>query len=345
MAALSREQRIAALRAGSIDVHTHAIDPRLGERLAEYPGSFPVVRQTTPGRADVFIDGRLYREVDDRCWSASVRLADMDAEAVAVQVVSAMPVTLCHDQPPEGASLLASLQNEFLADLVSAAPDRFLAFGCVPLQDPEAAIKELRRCVSELGFVGVQIGTRVGDRELADPDFVPFLAEAAALDAVVFIHPVDRTLDRRLVSLGLGFGVGMPSETGLAAAALLVGGLFDEVPGLRVLLAHGGGTLPGLLPRVSVGQRVVGGVDEPTSSATLRAQRLWCDSLTYDADSLLLATQRFGVDHVVLGTDYPFAAREVPAGAVLADAAGISGIGGVARANALALLAPASSSD
>jgi aminocarboxymuconate-semialdehyde decarboxylase len=332
--------RLADLPPGQIDLHTHAIDPDLPDIGQRHEGTFPVVRRTTPDRLQIFMDGRLYREVDDRCWSAEARLRDMDAEGVAAQVVSATPATLCHGEPADGARALAAAQNDFLARLAAAAPDRLLAFGCVPLQDPQAAVKELRQCIRDRGFAGVEIGTRAGDLELTDHKFAPFFRAAEELGAVVFVHPVDRTLDPRLARLKIGFGLGMPAETATAAAGIVTSGLLDEVPGLKMLLAHGGGTLPSALARLAKGQRMAGETD-PERLATTRVQRLWCDSLTYDVPALRLAAERFGPDHVVLGTDYPFDAREQPAGAVLKEA----GLGETeqqdkARANALALLTP-----
>lgn len=345
--------RLAALGPGLIDMHTHAIDPDLPDLADIYEGNFPAVRRLSADRAQILLQGRVYREVDSRCWSAEARIRDMDAEGVAAQLVSATPITLCHGEPVDGARVLAAAQNDFLAQLISQVPDRLLALGCVPLQDPVSAVAELWRCVTELGFAGVEIGTRVGELELSDPRFAPFFRAAADLGAVVFVHPVDQTLDPRLARLGIGFGLGMPAETATAAAGLLVSDLLDDVPELRLCLAHGGGTLPSALPRLAQGQRLAG-LAQPGRLATARARRLWCDSLTYDVAGLLLAAERFGADHVMLGTDYPFDAREQPAGAVLTElakvtaAAGLSGSGrpgsaevlaGAARENALALLA------
>lgn len=331
---------LAALGPGLIDVHTHAIDPELPDLTGTYEGAFPRMRWLSADRAQIMLGDRVYREVDSRCWSAVARVRDMDAEGVAAQVVSATPVTLCHGEPAPGARALARAQNDFLARLVADAPGRLIALGCVPLQDPAAAIAELRRCTGDLGFAGVEIGTRVGELELADPRFVPFFQAAAELRAVVFVHPVDLTLDPRLAGLRIGFGLGMPAETAVAAAGLLVSDLFDQVPGLRVCLAHGGGTLPSALPRLARGQQLAGGA-EPARLATARARRLWCDSLTYDAAGLLFAAERFGAGHVVLGTDYPFDAREQPAGAVLGQLESPAGLAGVARENALTLLSEA----
>jgi aminocarboxymuconate-semialdehyde decarboxylase len=319
---------------GSIDVHTHAIARELPD-LSGYAGRWPSV-ESVGDRGRIMLDGELYREIDDRCWSAQRRLRDMDAEGVAAQVVSPIPVTLCHDQPPEGAAVLAAAQNDFLAALVAQAPGRLFALGAVPLQDPTRAAAELARCVDELGLLGVEIGTQAagpgGRIELNDPVLDPFFAAAAERSAFVLIHPVDLTLDPRLAALGVEFGLGMPVETATAAAGLLTGRPLRA--GVRLCLAHGGGALPSVLPRLDRGARMAGG-DGPLPSA--RARDLWCDSLTYESASLDLAVTRFGLDHVLLGTDYPFLAREAPAGAVLSgrDAGSAAAI---RRDNALAVI-------
>ena len=313
--------RLAGIAApdGLVDIHTHAIDPDIPDLTGRYPGAWPSVERLPDGRARVRIGGVRYRDVDERCWSVERRLRDMDAEGVSVQVLSPMPATLLHSADAAGAAELSRAQNDFLARLVSRAPDRLLALGAVPLQDPEAAAKELSRCVGELGFLGVEIGTRVAGLELADEALDPFFRAAAETAALIFIHPVDADVDPRLGPLGLGFGVGMPSETGLAAAGLLTSKVAQRRPAVRLCLAHGGGTLPSLLPRIDKGERLRD--LEVTEIASDRARSLYCDSLTYDPDGLALAVRRFGATQVLLGTDYPFIARERPAGAGLEAAA------------------------
>lgn len=160
----------------------------------------------------------------------------MDAEGVAAQVVSPIPVTLCHYELAAGAAELARAQNVFLSELVAHAPDRLAALGAVPLQDPEKATAELIHCVDELGFLGVEIGTRVGDVELSDPLLDPFFDAAAQRGAMVLVHPVDLP-GPRLAALGIDFGLGMPSETAVAAAALLTGP--SRRPGLQLHRTRG----------------------------------------------------------------------------------------------------------
>lgn len=322
---------MVAVLPGLVDLHTHAIAPSLPDLEAAEPwGRWPSVERRASGAARIFVGGRPYREIDDRCWNAARRIADMDSGGVAVQVVSPVPVTFCHDAPARGAALLARAQNDFFAGLVSERPDRLRALGAVPLQDPDLAAGELRRCVTELGFLGAEIGTRAGEHELGDAFFDPFFDTAAELEAVVLVHPADTILDPRLAALGVAFGAGMPTETGIAAAGLLTSGALPRRrAGARLCLAHGGGTLPWLLPRLDRGELIKDPAAPPHMLPSSLARRLYSDSLTYDEQALMLAVERYGAGHVVLGTDYPFAAAETPPGAVL------SGLPGQALADAI----------
>lgn len=301
-----------------VDLHSHVISPSLPDLERSYPfGRWPSVERHGDQGA-ILVGGRHFRTVDSRCWSAEPRLADLDADEIDVQVVSPVPVTLCHDAPAAGAALLAATQNDFLADLVARASNRLVALGAVPLQEPGTAVAELERCVGELGFPGVEIGTVAGGWELSDPALRPFFAAAERLGALIFVHPATLPGGSRLAPLDLAFGVGMPCETAVAAAHLLAGGVLAAHPAVRICLAHGGGALPMILPRIDRGWQIQpegpGRSPLPPSSF---ARSLYADSLTYDPTTLALAVGCFGTDRVMLGTDYPFAARETPPGAAL----------------------------
>src|SRR5262249_2687208 len=146
--------------------------------------------------------GVSYRRIDHRCWSAEARLADMDREGVAVQVLSPIPVTFCYQASAAGAAELASAQNEYFAPIVHAYPTPLPALGAVALQDPDGAVDEMRRCMRRQGFLGVEIGTRVGGRELSDECFDRFFAIAAELDALVLMYPSDQDLPPRMTQAG-----------------------------------------------------------------------------------------------------------------------------------------------
>jgi aminocarboxymuconate-semialdehyde decarboxylase len=320
---LARSLTIDAHRfadSGLVDVHTHAIDDELPDLRQAYPRDrWPSVERTSETDALLTFGGVPYRRIDHRCWSADARLADMDREGVAVQVLSPIPVTFCYQESAAGAAELASAQNEFFARIIRQHPTRFAALGAVALQDPDGAIDEMRRCKRHRGFLGVEIGTQVGGIELADPSLDRFFAVAHELGALVLVHPSDQDLSPRVTELGLGFGAGMPTETALAAAALIASGALSRRPEVRICLAHGGGALPAMIGRLDKGALIAGTPSTSPELPSRQAARLWCDSLTYHRSALLAAIDVFGADHVVLGSDYPFPAMPDPIDGIVAD--------------------------
>jgi len=301
---------------GLVDVHTHAIDVDLPDLQRTFPDDhWPTIERTSETDASLMFGRDTYRRIDHRCWSPDARLADMDREDVAVQVLSPIPVTFCYRASAAGAAELASAQNEFFARIVRRHPSRFAALGAVALQDPDRAVDEMRRCMGQPGFLGVEIGTQVAGTELADPSLDRFFAVAHELDALVLVHPSDQDLSPRVASLGLGFGAGMPIETALAASALIIGGALSRRPTVRICLAHGGGALPAMIGRLDKGATIAGSPD----LASRLVHQLWCDSLTYHRQALDAAVEVFGRDHVVFGSDYPFPAMPEPIDDIVAD--------------------------
>lgn len=305
---------------GLIDVHTHAIDAELPDLRSGYSHDrWPRVECIDDTTALLMFGESPYRQIDHRSWSANARIADMNRDGVAVQVLSPIPVTFCYRASAAGAGELASAQNEFMARIVREHPTRFAAFGAVALQDPDRAVDELRRCMSRKGFLGVEIGTQVDGIELADPCLDRFFAVAHELGAMVLVHPSDQDLPHRTVASGLGFGAGMAIETALAAAMLVTNGTLARRPGVRICLAHGGGALPALIGRLDKGALMTGmNPDSPELPSRL-ARRLWSDSITYSEGALQAAIGVFGPDHVVFGSDYPFAAMPEPLDGILTD--------------------------
>ena len=301
---------------GLVDVHTHAIDVDLPDLQRTFPDDhWPTIERTSETDASLMFGRDTYRRIDHRCWSPDARLADMDREDVAVQVLSPIPVTFCYRASAAGAAELASAQNEFFARIVRRHPSRFAALGAVALQDPDRAVDEMRRCMGQPRFLGVEIGTQVAGTELADPSLDRFFAVAHELDALVLVHPSDQDLSPRVASLGLGFGAGMPIETALAASALIIGGALSRRPTVRICLAHGGGALPAMIGRLDKGAIIAGSPDLPSRLV----HELWCDSLTYHRQALDAAVEVFGRDHVVFGSDYPFPAMPEPIDDIVAD--------------------------
>jgi aminocarboxymuconate-semialdehyde decarboxylase len=304
---------------GLIDVHTHAVDPELPDLGREYSRDrWPSVERIGDTTAWLNYGDRRYRHIDHRCWSTDARLADMDRDGVALQVLSPVPVTFCYEADAAGAAELATAQNEFFARMIAEHPTRFAALGAVALQDPDLAVAELRSCMSRPGFLGVEIATQVRGRELADEQFDRFFAAAHELGAMVLVHPRDEDLAARMAGLPMGFGAGMPIETATAAASLLTSGALVRRPGARLCLAHGAGALPAIIGRLDKGAQIAGMASDSAELPSRLATSLWCDSLTYNRTALLAAVEVVGAEHVVFGSDYPFPAVPDPIDDVVA---------------------------
>lgn len=301
---------------GRIDFHTHVIPPqlpRLGERFAG--AAWPELVATGPCTADLTLGGAFFRALDDRCWNPQRRIEEMDAEDVALQVVSPIPVTFSYALPAAGAAELSITQNEWIADLVRLTPRRFAGLGTLPLQHPDLAARLAVEAVRDLGLQGVEIGSNVNGRPLDHPSLEPVYAACEEVDALLFVHPWQVLGEERLGQHGLLYSVGMPAETAAAAAALVLGGVLDRHPRLRIVLAHGGGAFLPMLPRIERCITMLPGLNPPDRPVQDYLRRFWYDSLVYDAGTLRALVGTVGADRVIVGTDYPFPIAERPAGA------------------------------
>jgi aminocarboxymuconate-semialdehyde decarboxylase len=256
----------------------------------------------------IVIDGKNYRTVSDACWDIGRRLADMDEMGIKTQALSPMPELFNYWMEIEPASDLIRYLNDTIALMAKDSVGRFVGLGSVPLQDVDKAIDELRRCVTELGFSGVEIGSNVNGIAIGDPRFLPFFAEAEALGAAVFVHAVRPAGMDRLVGPGqLQQVLAYPTEVGLAAASVITSNLLLKHPRLRLAFSHGGGTLASLLPRLDEGWKVFPPLrDTILERPSIQARRLYYDALVYDEPTLRHLVSMFGEERILLGTDYPF---------------------------------------
>lgn len=305
------------------DVHSHYMPAGLPDFAARFGDRrWPRLEVTGTGDGEIRLGPDLFRTVRRPCFEAEARLDELDAAGVGTQVISPVPITLTYWAEPKPALVYAQHQNDALAEAAAGSGGRLLALGTVPLQDPDLAVAELERVVTELGLPGVEIGSVIGTPggaiELDAAPLRPFFAAAADLDARIFVHPVDGPGIDRCAGPLESFGVGMLTDTALAATALVFGGVLAEYPTLQVCLAHGGGAFPWCYPRLRF--RRLHGLPEADAEAVGAgvdglASRLYVDSLVFDEAHLALLAHRFGAERIVYGSDYPFVPWEASAGA------------------------------
>lgn len=300
-----------------IDFHTHFL-ARAAEGFDAPLPAWPRLSVDAAGCGVLTRDGVPFRDVDARSWDAARRIADMDAAGIDLQVLSPLPATFAYEFDTDVTARFARLQNDAIAELVRARPDRFAGLGAVALQDPEAACAELERVTGELGLAGIEIGTHAGGRDLTDAAFDAFWERCDALGALVFVHPENAPGFERLRAARLAFAAGYPSESGLCAASLIMTGLVARRPRVRFVFAHGGGTLPWLLPRLDAVWSAYADVRAPLAQRPSdTARTLWYDTLTFDAENLRVLAERAGTGRLVVGSDYPFVMQEDPPGATV----------------------------
>jgi aminocarboxymuconate-semialdehyde decarboxylase len=303
-----------------IDVHTHILPERLPDLRASAGGErFVRLEHHAPGRARMIANGSVFREIEGNSWDVATRLAECDAAGVDVQVLSTVPILFSYWADPDAALDLSQRLNDHIAGVVAAHPARFAGLGTIPMQAPDLAIRELERCVRELGLAGVQIGSNVNGANLDSPELFPIFEAAASLGAAVFVHPWEVAGRERMTRYWLPWLVGMPAETSLAICSLIFGGVLERLPALRIAFAHGGGAFPATIGRIVHGFDVRPDLCAVVNDVSPREylQRIYLDSLVHDPRMLRYLVDLMGPDRIALGSDYPFPLGEARPGALI----------------------------
>jgi aminocarboxymuconate-semialdehyde decarboxylase len=300
---------VTAVTPLKIDLHTHILPERWPDLRERYGyGGWVRLEHFKPCCARMMIDDHAFREVQSNCWDPKQRLVECDRDHVGVQVLSTVPVMFSYWARPGDALDLAMRLNDHIAEVCHAFPHRFAGLGTVPMQLPRLAIQELRRCMSDLGLRGIEIGTNINGMNLDDPALFPVFEAAADLGACVFIHPWEMIGQDRMAKYWLPWLVGMPAETALAVSSMIFGGVLEKLPNLKVCFAHGGGAFPFTIGRIEHGFLSRPDLCAADNNVNPREYlgRFWVDSLVHDPSALRYLISTMGEKRIVLGSDYPF---------------------------------------
>ena len=291
-------------------VHAHVLLPSLQaeveRRAPELVREAAALELTRNGAESLKVSGPMVGSRIPKLTSVPVRLADMDAQGVDVQWVSASPN---HFYPwaPEGLAVWAANEaNRLVAEHIAEAPERLIGLGLVPLQHPERIVECLDDAVLGRGLAGVEISSFAGDVELSDERLEPFWARAAELGAVVFLHPFGCSLDERLDRFYLSNTVGQPVENAVALSHLIFEGVLDRYPDLTIVAAHGGGYLPFAIGRSDRAWRVRPEAQRCAHAPSTYLPKIWFDTVVHDPKALQHLVEVAGESRVLLGSDYPF---------------------------------------
>ena len=293
----------------AIDVHCHVVPedfPKYAGKNRDVP--WPSMAEAHACHKHVMISGKVYRTVSDGSWSVPRRLEHMDSTRVTRQVLSPMPELFSYWFPVDDAKVLVRYINDQMAEMVARQPDRFVALGGVPLQDLDAATRELEHCMDKLGFSGVEIASHVNGKSIGDPQFAPFFRECARRGAAIFVHALRPAGQERIVGPFPEQAICFPGDIALGCASMITGGTAAMLPGLRIAFSHGGGAMPILLPRLEHMWKNVPKANETLKEApTTTARRFFYDDLVFDPRAIRFLVEQYGSSQVLLGTDYPYA--------------------------------------
>jgi aminocarboxymuconate-semialdehyde decarboxylase len=293
---------VAGRRVKTVDIHAHCLVPDAWNLVKGYEWASSLTTS---------LDNHDYgRQLS--LSAVEERLGVMDAWGIDVQAVSINP--FWYPAERDIAAELINLQNERLAELCSAHPDRFVGMASVALQFPDLAAQQLEQGVKKMGMRGCLIGGSVNGTDLSATQFNPFWAKAEELGVVVFIHPqagVLAQMDSRLQGNGfLTNVIGNPLETTIALSHLISEGTLDRYPGLRICGAHGGGYLPSYIGRSEACFDQVarpGGCKATQKHPREYLKQLYFDSMVFTPEGLRHLVAEAGASQIMLGTDFPYA--------------------------------------
>jgi len=289
-----------------IDLHNHVLPETWLQAVREQPDLYRT-RIEGEGHKRQFVRGKICFDLIPEFYDADAKVETMERKKVDISVISPGPQTFCYWLDEKAAVRNARLVNGGVAQMVTKRPDRLRGMATLPMQHPDAAIAELERAVKEYEFKAVEIGTAIGEEELADPRFRPVLRRAQELKVVIFTHPNTLGGAGRLDCWYLINLIGNPLDTTIMAGKLMFSGALDELKDLKILLAHGGGFIPYQIGRLQHGHTV-----RPDTSADTRSKpldlfkRFYYDALTHHPQSLRHLMDMVGSERVVIGTDSPF---------------------------------------
>jgi aminocarboxymuconate-semialdehyde decarboxylase len=289
---------------GAIDVHTHYLPGELVAALASRD-DLPRI-SSRPGSARVieYGEGNVH-PVLPAMSDVELRLADMDRQGIALAVVGVNVPGVDWFPASDGAAVARAVNDE-LAALVAAHPDRIAAMATLPMQAPEAAAAELQRAAGA-GFGGAMIYSNAAGTPLDAPALRVVFEAAAEAGMPLFIHPTFPLSAATVDAYALMPTLGFLFDTTTAVLRLVLGGLYERHPDLKLVLAHAGSLVPQLVGRIDYeAARMENGMGVLSAPPSEHLRRLWTDSVCAWPPALRSTLEFLGPDRVMLGTDYPF---------------------------------------
>ena len=286
------------------DLHTHFYTDAFFQTVRDLPSEFSFDKSPS-GQTIITYRGARFFGVTPAMTDVSKRLDDMDRVGIDVEVISlSTPNVFFTDAEHQPA--VARMINDSYAELIATHPKRFKGFASIPMDAPDAALRELHRAIDELKLNGVILLSNIGGKPLTSPEYRPFFAEANRMKLCIFLHPMLPAQSEAFREYVLGPIIGFPFDTSLAVARMCYDGMLAEFPDIRWIVGHLGGAVPYLMERMDNGFR-----DFPECRAKIDQlpsfylKRLYYDTVSFSPHTLMMVRNMVGADHMVMGSDYP----------------------------------------
>jgi aminocarboxymuconate-semialdehyde decarboxylase len=290
-----------------IDLHSHFFPVEALQNPGKYENRAPKIVLDS-GKLSVTSQIGSRPGLGPGAYDPAARIKALDQMSIDIQAISPSPILLFYWEEPAVAAHFSRKQNEAIQELVDKHPNRFVGFGSVPLQNIADSIAIAREAKS-IGLKGLEIGNAVGDKPLDDPSFEPFLNVAQELDMLLFVHPLEGGLDADdPLSPILGNVLQFTFRTTMMVERMILKGMFEKYPNLRLCLSHGGGLLAFNIWRLdhsySLRSELKKIIPEKPSAYL---KRMYFDTIVHSSAALQYLVGVVGADRVVIGTDYPMA--------------------------------------
>lgn len=305
-----------------IDAHAHILPENIPDWNKEFNyGEFITVDKFS-NPPMMYKGSNIFRPVEKNLWDMEARLKNMSDTHVQKQVLCTVPVMFSYWAKKEHTLKISEFLNNNIIETVNNYQDKFYALGTLPMNDPDFAVKEMKRCVEELGLTGFQIGSHIEKTNeesntieritLADKSLHKIWEAAEDLDVHIMVHPWDMMGQEFMGKYWLPWLVGMPAECSLAICSCIFGGIFEKFPKIRWMFAHGGGSFPFTLGRIEHGFNARPDLVQVDCKVNPKDYigHFWVDTIVHDKTALKYNFDLFGEDKLICGSDYPFVLGE-----------------------------------
>jgi aminocarboxymuconate-semialdehyde decarboxylase len=290
-----------------IDFHSHIVPGQYPARPSGISEpAWPIMEKVDDLNSRMMIAGKQFRVFESFYWNPQQRIQRLDEEGIAVQVISPLPELLSYWLQSDAAEVITDFMNEFVAQMVRAAPTRFAGMGGVALQDTARAVRQLER-LKALGLKGVHVGNHVNGKSIAGAEFLPFFEAAESLGIFVFVHGIKPGgVELMLGPPLMPAVVGVPQENGVVIASFIMTDILKRFPKLKLVFSHGGGTIGSVIDRMNSVWKAFAPMKAAVSIPPEEyLRRFWFDTVVFGPDYLAYLVKKLGASQLIGGTDGP----------------------------------------